>query len=98
MDFSRSLRPIKIKQAECVSWKGKKTLCHSSLAIVVSHMPDNLSLKEKGKKKTLPGEKPSLFSHAPLQGLSNDVISMTATVAQSCPGAIELQPWQANWV
>lgn len=69
-EFSRSLRPIKIKQAECVSWKGKKTLCHSSVAIVVSHMPDNLSLKEKGKENTLPGEKLSLFPHTPLQVLA----------------------------
>lgn len=31
-------------------------------------------------------------------GLSNDVINMSATVVQSCPGAIELEPWQANWI
>lgn len=53
-----------------MSWKGEKTLCHSSLAIVVSHMPGNLSLKEKGKKNTLPGGQPSLFPHTPLQVLS----------------------------
>lgn len=33
-------------------------------------MPDTLSLKEKGKKNSLPGEQPSLFSHAPRQVLA----------------------------
>lgn len=83
-----------------VFWTDKKTLSHSSLAIAISHMPNTLSLKEKGKKNWYNSPSRTTFTTLSYtsSGLSNDLINMTATVVQSCPEATELEPWQANWI
>lgn len=85
-------RSIKIKQAECVSWKGEETLCHSSLAIVVKSYARQFVIEGEREEELSPRRE--TFT----SGLSNDLINMTATVVPSCPGAIELEPWQPNWI
>lgn len=71
-----------------------RKISRSFFAVVIGHMPNISSLKEKWKKDwyNSPRTTFTTFSYT-TSGLSNGLINMTATVVQSCPEAIELEPW-----